>query len=596
MLSDLVQFLHSFTAFPETRPQQGSHSAFSSEERVSKKIDALHWQYTRCPDPKERNPPSPRFRLHTFVRDIKDLPKREVECQDAPYINPKYFLGHQRKKRFPNTSNMRRVSSRQRLVSWDSFDATNKDESYQSSSDEEYSDYDTPAPVLVMSPSLQQSEDTCRRRKRERVRRNARRSRKNHGPKMVASYPWEVKVAPPNSFDGLVQDAHLHILSFLDVESIRSVMGINHKFRQLLFSSDSRSLWLDRCLQQWKNVPLSDVSKLVDEIELPTAAGTFDEHNCNLPLLLSMTPDTGLPTRIDRALFDLAKRRWRSNPNLEFFEAEDGSETVRYTGQVGAGDRCIRSDQPLPRPQRRFLWKSLAMATNPSLLDLFCRGAKAVSGLALAEWRPFVLPYVGQDSSIRVTPSMVAYFEVTISSNQKSNDDGDGNDEGDSHRALPSAVFRHSSASECVAVGVATESFRVHSRMPGWDAQSFGYHGDDGGIFHASGGMVERFGPCFGSGDTVGCGIDYISRGIFFTLNGKFLGYAWKGVDAEFLQNNLYPVVGIDTKECVSLNFGARPFTYDLSSLTRQHASFIAANYQLDSFARCGYSSRFSSR
>jgi hypothetical protein len=49
--------------------------------------------------------------------------------------------------------------------------------------------------------------------------------------------------------------------------------------------------------------------------------------------------------------------------------------------------------------------------------------------------------------------------------------------------------------------------------MPGWDANSFGYHSDDGGIFRNNGDMVREFGPKWGEGDTVGCGIYYAEGG-----------------------------------------------------------------------------------
>jgi hypothetical protein len=134
--------------------------------------------------------------------------------------------------------------------------------------------------------------------------------------------------------------------------------------------------------------------------------------------------------------------------------------------------------------------------------------------------------------------------------------------------------------------------------MPGWDSFSFGYHGDDGGIFHASGGMVKHFGPSFGVGDTIGCGIDYgggggvhhhHNQGIFFTLNGIFLGYGWKDdVNVEtFLQNDVYPVVGIDTNHDIYANYegGAQPFQFDLTSFcAKHHEPYIQQGYQWKPF------------
>ena len=79
--------------------------------------------------------------------------------------------------------------------------------------------------------------------------------------------------------------------------------------------------------------------------------------------------------------------------------------------------------------------------------------------------------------------------------------------------------------------------------MPGWDALSWGYHSDDGGIFHRNGDMLRPYGPPFGVGDTVGCGIDLARGSVFFTVNGRYLGEAFVGVD---VGKDYYPTVGVD--------------------------------------------------
>lgn len=74
---------------------------------------------------------------------------------------------------------------------------------------------------------------------------------------------------------------------------------------------------------------------------------------------------------------------------------------------------------------------------------------------------------------------------------------------------------------------------------------------------------LGMFGPNFGFNDTVGCGLDYSNRSIFFTLNGKFLGTAFSEVRTSL---ELYPTVGIDAHCSVRFNFGAQPFAFDLHS------------------------------
>jgi len=60
--------------------------------------------------------------------------------------------------------------------------------------------------------------------------------------------------------------------------------------------------------------------------------------------------------------------------------------------------------------------------------------------------------------------------------------------------------------------------------MPGWGDTSWGYHGDDGGLFHAEYTIVARTNGEFKEGDYVGCGIDASKGTAFFTRNGKRLG------------------------------------------------------------------------
>ena len=112
---------------------------------------------------------------------------------------------------------------------------------------------------------------------------------------------------------------------------------------------------------------------------------------------------------------------------------------------------------------------------------------------------------------------------------------------------------------EVVAVGLSSSRFLSNHRLPGWDFESYGYHGDDGNIFHGHGRQVGAYGPTFSVGDTIGCGINYKTKSIFFTLNGKFLGNAFEDVVGDW-----YPTVGIDSKCDVTFNFGRIPFQFDL--------------------------------
>lgn len=61
------------------------------------------------------------------------------------------------------------------------------------------------------------------------------------------------------------------------------------------------------------------------------------------------------------------------------------------------------------------------------------------------------------------------------------------------------------------------------SRVPGWEPESWGYHGDDGNSFAAQN-VGKHYGPTFTTGDTIGCGINFRIGTAFFTKNGVALG------------------------------------------------------------------------
>ena len=245
--------------------------------------------------------------------------------------------------------------------------------------------------------------------------------------------------------------------------------------------------------------------------------------------------------------------------------------------------------------------------------------------------RPFVVPTIvsssGEDVVVDLTPRLVAYFEVTILDQR---DEGHRNNERNvsqqhqpqlpppphhhaglrphrgylprppqrrrnvpfgghrvfhqhailapplvaqdrlARRNAPNNNWPRPQRHECVAIGLSTLSFNPRNKMPGWCQNSFGYHGDDGGIFHGHGDMLRRYGPSFGPGDTVGCGFDYSSRKIFFCKNGEFLGYAFEKIDKEMVERGLYPTVGVDTECPIHVNFGEVPFKFDWKGFCRE--------------------------
>lgn len=386
---------------------------------------------------------------------------------------------------------MRRVSSRQRLVSWDAFDATAGESHFETS-------YEAPPTVDPLS-DCDSSPASNRTRKRSRVERSILK-------KILKSQASQFE-------ETICDDVQLLIASFLSVDDAKSFMMVSKHNSQLV--QGATFLWEQWCHQQWSHLP-TDSHFCDDSTTSPP----------NYSRLLDLA-STNQPTKVDPASFVLRRTQL-------FRPVNNSANTIQYLGDVGTGDRCIRANAPLVRPteqkKKRNLFKFL-LHRNP----------RAV--------RPFVSPFISNDNKVNLTPRHVSYFEVAIL------------EEGpEVPRQGPPPTGEAST--DCVAVGLSTKDFRCFSRMPGWDSNSYGYHGDDGGVFHASGDMLKRFGPAFGKGDTIGCGVNYRNGGIFFTLNGKFLGYAWIGL--ELSGKDLYPTVGVDSNAPVECNFGDSEYNFDL--------------------------------
>ena len=167
---------------------------------------------------------------------------------------------------------------------------------------------------------------------------------------------------------------------------------------------------------------------------------------------------------------------------------------IQFHGQVGEGDRSVLADMAFPSvsmnwEQTRAYNKKNMLSIPSRILGILCRGSTHLnlenSFPMIRGMRPFVAPYVcssimndhnsyQSEVKINVTPRLVAYYEVTILSDNRSGkvEDEQGIDD---------------NLDDCIAVGIATYSFNYLRKMPGWDQYSYGYHSDDGGIFHAKG-------------------------------------------------------------------------------------------------------------
>ena len=114
-----------------------------------------------------------------------------------------------------------------------------------------------------------------------------------------------------------------------------------------------------------------------------------------------------------------------------------------------------------------------------------------------------------------------------------------------------------------IAVGFSNRKAAL-DRLPGWENDSWAYHGDDGKIFYGES-TGKTYGQTFTAGDIIGCGLNFWTSSSFFTKNGQELGTAFK----ELKNMRPFPSVGMKkhTGTWIGANFGQRPFIFDIDAM-----------------------------
>jgi hypothetical protein len=166
-------------------------------------------------------------------------------------------------------------------------------------------------------------------------------------------------------------------------------------------------------------------------------------------------------------------------PSESWFTIDDDGCTLALAANARRGiDRVVRCEPALP--------------TAPYT----CLRAKRVPEVArrtnLRQLR------AGADRSTQCFPqfeveleALAGYFEVTVGSPP----------EGSAVGPL-----------DCITVGLASAAFPLTGKQPGWDGSSFGFHSDDGHLFHGSGQHMYSTARRWSVGDVVGCGISLLSH------------------------------------------------------------------------------------
>lgn len=239
-----------------------------------------------------------------------------------------------------------------------------------------------------------------------------------------------------------------------------------------------------------------------------------------------------------------------------------------FSGEQLGGNQTVRANYPWASSLARGLHRSNTPDWFPSppvgTLRAAMDGEAAPTGS-----RGRARAGSGSTRALRLCAElqMVHYFEVTIlpaPAELRRGAAGEG--------AAPAYVHDR----PCVAIGMCSSRFPLQGKMPGWCRHSFAYHGDDGCKFQNSS-LGERYGPPFGEGDRVGCGVrlrppyfpadeDVWTGGAFFTHNGQLLADPRLNLDG-LSGAHLFACVGIDTYSPVRVNFGQEPFCFDVRAV-----------------------------
>jgi hypothetical protein len=118
-----------------------------------------------------------------------------------------------------------------------------------------------------------------------------------------------------------------------------------------------------------------------------------------------------------------------------------------------------------------------------------------------------------------------------------------------------------------IAIGFCHSSFPF-DHQPGWTADSWGYHGDDGMLFHHNR-PQQAYGPTFKTGDVVGCCLDFANALAFYTLNGVDLGVAFRVPELGY--ESMFPCVGLHSVgERIRFNLGKEEFRFDIQEYVQR--------------------------
>lgn len=197
--------------------------------------------------------------------------------------------------------------------------------------------------------------------------------------------------------------------------------------------------------------------------------------------------------------------------------------------------------------------------------------------LSREEPRPYPLPYrLNDEDKYSALEIMADGTELRLSGSTMRNTDEAATARADWPMPKDVGIFYYEvtilSRGKDGMIGIGFSSQKASlNRLPGWEPESWAYHGDDGFVFTSSS-SGKAYGPHFSSQDVIGCGVNFRTKSAFFTKNGQYLGTAFTNITTE----RLFPSVGIKKPgEHLRMNFGRTPFVFDIERLVNQERENI---------------------
>ena len=216
----------------------------------------------------------------------------------------------------------------------------------------------------------------------------------------------------------------------------------------------------------------------------------------------------------------------------------------------------------------------MQLACVPFTRNLNVDGVQVSALTCIAYFEVTILP-LSIPSEVQVPPKSSS-SSISTSSNRSTSSTSDHGSAGGElnhiHQRDQEKAGR--TGSRGISVGLANPSFPLRDRRPGMDINSFGYHSQDGKLYHGKLGVGLPFGPCFGAGDTIGCGIIYPPLSsengvILFTRNGQIVGMV-ELPDRGMLGIPWFPVVGLELPNPIKFNFGDDSFLFNVTAFEHE--------------------------